>query len=188
MVQRGGGWLEAVVERVNIPSPNAVRFPTLQRAGGFPCILRQCRPPVHPHPDGNLRSSRCACALAEGGKTISSAGRPSSARSSPRAIFGKEGGHSAFLHPPSPAIFIKAFCPPLRPTPGRSSSKSRSPERATVQSRARLTTHRSKAVLVSEAGYISGCPPSNGAITGTMRALYMKFASYCLWRIYQQLN
>jgi hypothetical protein len=99
MVQRGGGRLEAVVERVNIPSPNAVRFPTLQRAGGFPCILRQCRPPVHPHPDGNLRSSRCACALAEGGKTISSAGRPSSARSSPRAIFGKEGGQSRFLHP-----------------------------------------------------------------------------------------
>jgi hypothetical protein len=27
------------------------------------------------------------------------AGRPSSARSSPRAIFGKEGGQSRFLHP-----------------------------------------------------------------------------------------
>jgi hypothetical protein len=152
MVQRGGGWLEAVVERVNIPSPNAVRFPTLQRAGGFPCILRQCRPPVHLHPDGqSLIQQMCVCSsrgwelLRPSSNSSLLAGRPSSARSSPRAIFGKEGGHSAFLHPPSPAIFIKAFCPPLRPTPGRSSSKSRSPERATVQSRARLTTHRSAA-------------------------------------------
>jgi hypothetical protein len=191
MVQRGGGRLEAVVERVNIPSPNAVRFPTLQRAGGFPCILRQCRPPVHPHPDGNLRSSRCACALAEGGKTISSAGRPSSARSSRRAIFGKEGGQSPFLHPlagnlhqgrlpasPSYSRQVKLQEPQSR---ARHSPKPCSPDHAQICSLSSVTR-------VSEAGYISGCPPSNGAITGTMRALHMKFASYCLWRIDQQLN
>jgi hypothetical protein len=63
----------------------------------------------------------------------------------------------------------------------RHSPKPCSPDHAQICSLSSVTR-------VSEAGYISGCPPSNGAITGTMRALHMKFASYCLWRIYQQLN
>jgi hypothetical protein len=198
MVQRGGGRLEAVVERVNIPSPNAVRFPTLQRAGGFPCILRQCRPPVHLHPDGqSLIQQMCVCSsrgwelLRPSSNSSLLAGRPSSARSSRRAIFGKEGGQSPFLHPlagnlhqgrlpasPSYSRQVKLQEPQSR---ARHSPKPCSPDHAQICSLSSVTR-------VSEAGYISGCPPSNGAITGTMRALHMKFASYCLWRIDQELN